>query len=81
MKLPGILPTPRLTAILTRTVNNSEFARVEILGPDGAPLSRRRILAQIRREHGTERKPTVCTACGLRGHARSSKRCPKYAAR
>lgn len=79
VKLPGILPTPTLTAILTFTTNNAEFARVEILGPNGAPLSRRR-LAQIRAE-GTERKPTVCTACGQPGHARSNKRCPKYAAR
>lgn len=79
MKLPGTLPTPSLTAILTRTTNNNEFARVEILGPDGAPLSRR-ALARIRSD-GAERKPTVCTACGGEGHARSNKRCPKYAAR
>lgn len=79
MKLPGALPTPTLTAILTHTTNNREAARVEILGPNGAPLSRRRP-AQIRAE-GSERKPTTCTACGQPGHARSNKRCPKYAAR
>lgn len=79
MKLPGTMPTPTLTAILTRTTNNSEFARVEILGPNGAPLSRR-TLARIRAA-GAERKPTTCTACGQPGHARSNKRCPKYAAR
>ena len=78
MKLPGTLPTPTLTAILTFTTNNAEFARVEILGPDGARLSRRR-LAQIRAE-GTDRKPTTCTACGQQGHARSNKRCPKRTA-
>lgn len=79
MKLPGALPTPTLTAILTFTTNNAEFARVEIIGPNGAPLSRR-MLARIRAE-GTERKPTTCGACGGPGHARSNKRCPKYAAR
>ncbi|HSR79069.1 MAG TPA: hypothetical protein VLN57_21025 [Xanthobacteraceae bacterium] len=80
LQTPGILPVPRLTAILTRTVNNSDLARVEILGPDGVPMSRRRINEQNRREHGTERAPTRCTACKELGHARSNKRCPRYAA-